>query len=229
MIKITSRRTENKRESGGIKMKLYLIRHGETDWNKTRRLQGQVDIPLNDFGRKLARETAPALQTVPFEVVYTSPLLRAKETAELVIGDRKIPMIEDTRIMEMGFGEYEGLICKGHDYNIPDPAFRNFFLAPEKYDPPQGGESFEQLSERLHAFLEEIFHKKELADKTILVSTHGAALCGMLRLIKKAPIEQFWGSGVHKNCAVTVVEVKDGKAHILEEAVTDYREEVADW
>ena len=115
MIKITSRRTENKRESGGIKMKLYLIRHGETDWNKTRRLQGQVDIPLNDFGRKLARETAPALQTVPFEVVYTSPLLRAKETAELVIGDRKIPMIEDTRIMEMGFGEYEGLICKGHD------------------------------------------------------------------------------------------------------------------
>ena len=131
--------------------------------------------------------------------------------------------------MEMGFGEYEGLICKGHDYNIPDPAFRNFFLAPEKYDPPQGGESFEQLSERLHAFLEEIFHKKELADKTILVSTHGAALCGMLRLIKKAPIEQFWGSGVHKNCAVTVVEVKDGKAHILEEAVTYYREEVADW
>lgn len=58
-------------------MKIYMIRHGETDWNKKRKLQGQVDIPLNEFGKLLAKETAPALADVPFAVCYTSPLKRA--------------------------------------------------------------------------------------------------------------------------------------------------------
>ena len=62
-------------------MKIYMIRHGETDWNKKRKLQGQVDIPLNEFGKLLAKETAPALADVPFAVCYTSPLKRAAETA----------------------------------------------------------------------------------------------------------------------------------------------------
>ena len=62
-------------------MDIYLIRHGETDWNKKRKLQGQVDIPLNEFGKLLAKETAPALADVPFAVCYTSPLKRAAETA----------------------------------------------------------------------------------------------------------------------------------------------------
>lgn len=210
-------------------MKIYMIRHGETDWNKTRRLQGQVDIPLNEFGRKLARETAPALLDVPFDVVYTSPLKRAKETAKIVIGDRRIPIIEEPRIMEMGFGEYEGLICKGDGFNIPDPEFRNFFLAPKKYHPPKGGESFEQLSERLDEFLQELYQNRKLQNKTILLSTHGAALCGILRLMKNAPMEEYWGRGVHKNCAVSVAEEQEGKVAILEEGVVYYREQVADW
>ena len=210
-------------------MKIYMIRHGETDWNKARRLQGQVDIPLNEFGRKLARETAPILSRVPFDVVYTSPLKRAKETAEIVIGGRDVQIIEEPRIMEMGFGEYEGLCCKGEGFNIPDPQFQNFFLAPEKYHPPKGGESFEQLSERLNDFLQELYHNSELENKTILLSTHGAALCGILRLMKNAPMKQYWGRGVHKNCAVSIAEEFDGKVTILEEGVVYYKEQVADW
>ena len=69
-------------------MKIYMIRHGETDWNKKRKLQGQVDIPLNEFGKLLAKETAPALADVPFAVCYTSPLKRAAETARLALGGR---------------------------------------------------------------------------------------------------------------------------------------------
>ena len=60
-------------------MDIYLIRHGETDWNKKRKLQGQVDIPLNEFGKLLAKETAPALADVPFAVCYTSPLKRDRD------------------------------------------------------------------------------------------------------------------------------------------------------
>ena len=211
-------------------MKIYMIRHGETDWNKERKLQGQVDIPLNAFGRYLAEQTAPALKDIPFDVVYTSPLSRAKETAEIVLQHRKIPVIEESRIMEMGFGPYEGLCCRRDEgWNIPDSDFRYFFDAPEKYQPPEGGESFQQISARLNEFLKELLSNESLQDKTVLLSTHGAALCGILRLIKKNPLEEYWAGGVHKNCAVTSAETEGEQIRILEEAVTYYKEEVSDW
>ena len=61
-------------------MKLYIVRHGETEWNKARRIQGQVDIPLNEFGRRLARKTAKGLSDITFDLCYSSPLSRARET-----------------------------------------------------------------------------------------------------------------------------------------------------
>lgn len=210
-------------------MNIYFIRHGETDWNKVRKLQGQIDIPLNEFGRQLALETAPALKNILFDAAYTSPLERAKETMELVLGKRDVKVIEDARIMEMGFGIYEGYFCKGENFNIPDPDFHYFYDAPEKYKAPEGGEDFHMISARLEAFLEEILSNKELEDKTILVSTHGAALCGLLRLLKKRPLQEYWGNGVHKNCAVTFVEVEDGYAEVKWENRIFYKADVENW
>ena len=210
-------------------MIVYLIRHGETDWNKSKKLQGRSDIPLNEFGRHLAEETRPAFDQVDFAAVYTSPLKRAKETAQLVIGDRDIPIIEDQRLIEMGFGDYEGLKCKGEDIEIPDEEFLSFFNAPEEYDPPEKGESFEEVSARLKDFLTELFTNEELQDKTVLVSTHGAALCGILRVIKGLPISEYWGKGVHKNCGVTILEYKDKKVTIKDENITFYKDHVPDW
>lgn len=210
-------------------MKIYMIRHGETDWNKERKLQGQIDIPLNAFGRHLAEETRPALKDVDFDLAITSPLGRAKETAQIVLGDRQIPLIEDARIREMGFGEFEGLHCKGEQYDIPDPDFHYFYDDPEKYMPPKGGESFMEVSHRLREFLEELVSNEALKDKTILISTHGAALCGILQLMKKKPICEFWGNGVHKNCAVTMAEVVDGDIQIFWENTTYYKAEVENW
>ena len=86
-------------------MDIYLIRHGETDWNKTKRLQGVTDIPLNAYGIELAEKTAEGLKDVPFDRIYTSPLIRAKETAQIILGTRQIPLLEDPRIKEIGFGE----------------------------------------------------------------------------------------------------------------------------
>ena len=84
-------------------MKIYFVRHGETDWNKDRKIQGQVNISLNEFGRHLARETAKGLKEIPFAVCFTSPLDRARETAEIILEGREVPVIEDERIIEMGF------------------------------------------------------------------------------------------------------------------------------
>ena len=88
-------------------MRLYIIRHGETDWNKEKKIQGHTDIPLNEYGRHLAEETAEGMKDISMDLCFTSPLLRAKETAQIVLGDRGIPVIEEPRIMEIGFGSFE--------------------------------------------------------------------------------------------------------------------------
>lgn len=203
-------------------MKVYLIRHGETDYNKKRRLQGQCDTELNAYGRELAEITAEALREVPFDLAFTSPLKRAKETAKIILGDRQVPVVEDRRIQEISFGEYEGLCCQGENFNIPDKSFRNFFDAPEKYTIPPGGESFEEVIERTGAFLTELIGTEAYKDKTILVSTHGCALKAILANVKHPTLAQFWGAGVHKNCGVTIMEVADGKVNILEEGKLFY-------
>ena len=203
-------------------MRLYIIRHGETEWNVKRRFQGRSDIPLNEEGRRLARITAEALEDVPFSRIYTSPLKRAYETAMIIKGVRDIPVMTEPRIIEISFGEYEGLCCGKKDYNIPDPEFMNFFDRPEAYKPPRGAEGIEELKARTADFLAEIVHNKDMEGDTILVSTHGAALRGLLSNINHVALRDFWKGGVHKNCAVTIVDVKDVQAVITEEGKTYY-------
>ncbi|MEG0590716.1 MAG: histidine phosphatase family protein [Lachnospiraceae bacterium] len=210
-------------------MKLYIIRHGETNWNKERKIQGASDIPLNDFGRVLAQQTAQGLKEIPFDAAFTSPLCRARETAQIILEGRDVPLVEDDRIKEICFGEYEGLCCSEEGWNVPDSGFENFFQAPDQYHPPKGGEDFTTVLNRLNSFLQELYQKKEWETKNVLLATHGAALCGMLTLIKENPIAQYWESKVHKNCAVTIVEVEEQQPKILEEAKIYYTEEVAEW
>lgn len=203
-------------------MKIYMIRHGETDWNIVKRLQGRSDIPLNDEGKRLARVTAKALEDVPFTRIYTSPLLRAKETAMIIKGERDIPLIEEERIQEISFGIYEGYFCAEDHYTIPDPDFIHFFKQPEKYVAPEGAEEIETLCNRTTDFLQELVHTTAYQDDTILISTHGAALRGLLSSINMNGVAEFWKGGVHKNCAVTILEVVDGKINLLEEGKVYY-------
>ncbi len=209
-------------------MKLYIVRHGETDWNKERKIQGQVDIPLNEFGRGLARKTAAGLADVRFDVCYSSPLFRARETAELILAGRDVPVVEDERIIEMAFGEYEGRCCSKDGWNLPED-FRRFFDGPERYRTPAGGEGFADVKKRTGEFLRELYGREEYRDSNILITTHGAALAGLLNNIKEKPIAEYWGEGVHKNCAVTEIEVRDGKPRIISENVVYYDDEVAPW
>ena len=206
-------------------MKIYIIRHGETDWNKVRRLQGRSDIPLNEEGRRLARITGEALSSVNFRCIYTSPLQMAKETAMLVKGDRQIDVIEDERLQEISFGIYEGHCCAKDNYEIPDPDFMNFFTRPDQYHPPEGAESIEELCARTTDFLQELVHTTQYgAEDAILLSTHGAALRGLLSSVEKTDIAHFWQGGVHKNCAVTILDVTDGIITLVVEGKTYYDE-----
>ena len=209
-------------------MKLYLVRHGETDWNIERRLQGQVDIPLNEIGRKLAVKTGMELSNISFDVCFTSPLKRAKETAELILDGKAVPIIDDERIIEMAFADWEGKHCSKERWEVPD-SFQKFFDDPANFEPAPEGESFEQVKERTGRFLEWLYVQKEYESSNVLITTHGAALAGLLNNIKGESIEKYWGVGVHKNCAVTEVEVIDGKPELISENQVYYDDVVKDW
>ena len=209
-------------------MKIYFVRHGETDWNKERKIQGQVDIPLNEFGRHLARETAKGLRDVPFDVCFTSPLGRARETAEIILQGRDVPILEDKRILEMNFGVLEGKCCSKEGWDVPD-SFQMFFDDPVHYQAPEGGEDFQAVRERTGDFLNWLFVQEQYRDSTVLVTTHGAAMAGLLNNLKKKPLAEYWGVGVHKNCGVTEVDVTDGRIDIISENKVYYTDVVKPW
>ncbi len=197
-------------------MRLYIIRHGETDWNVKGRLQGQTDTPLNEKGIRLAEITAEGMKEISFDLAITSPLERARQTAEIVLGERRTPVLEDWRIAEIRFGPWEGLGCRKENFQIPDPGFEDFYQNPFHYQPPEGGESVKEVCERAREFFHEVIGNPLWKDKTILIATHGCACRAILNNVYENKLD-FWHGRVPPNCAVNIVDVKDGKAMLTEE------------
>lgn len=211
-------------------MRIYLVRHGETNWNRERKVQGSADIPLNDYGIHLAEETAKGLKDVEFDIAYTSPLIRAKKTAEIILAGRDVPLFEEPAIQEMDFGAYEGMCCSGEHRAPESTEFNKFFTDTGHFIPAEGGETVQELLERTGRFLKELAHKTELAGKKVLVSTHGAAMTALLNCVKgNLEPGAFWGENVPPNCGVTIIDVKDGEMKITEENLVFYKEPVRTW
>ncbi len=212
-------------------MKLYVVRHGETDWNTVKRLQGRTDVPLNAFGKTLAVKTGKGLQGVVFDAVFSSPLCRAMDTAQLILthsGNTASIQVDD-RIQEIGFGIYEGLSCKAGESDMPDNNFEKFFQDCGGYRAPEGAESFEEVLARVQDFLEDLCQRTELKDKTILVVSHGTSIRGMINCITGNPVAEYWKGGVHHNCGVTIIDYNGTHLQILEENRVYYDDEVAKW
>ena len=198
-------------------MKMYIIRHGQTPWNARKCLQGRSDVDLNENGIYLAELTGKALRDVTFDMAFTSPLIRAKHTAQCILAGRKAPIIEDERLIEISFGIYEGCCYAGANRQVPQQWIENFFHAPQDYVAAPGGESLDDVEKRTRNFMEDICSRKELQDKTILVSTHGCALRGLLNSIRESNREDYWHGGVSKNCAVSIVTCNRGEKPVLVE------------
>ena len=181
---------------------IYLVRHGQTAMNRKKVLQGRSDIPLNEEGRKEAAEAGERFRKaqIIFDRVYASPLIRARETAELITD---APVITDLRLIEMDYGPYEGM-----DLMHPAPEVLTFFSDFSKNPAPEGMEPLEQVVGRLGEFLEEI--RKEAAGKTILISTHAIAMKGALEYLTPDSGGSYWSRYIG-NCAVYITgTMEDG-------------------
>lgn len=177
---------------------LYIIRHGKTDWNEIHKLQGRTDIPLNEDGRAMAREAAVEYKDINFDVCYCSPLIRAYETAQILLEGRDIPIITDDRLKEMSFGIYEGV---ENSFSIPDCPVNVLFQQPEKYAGVPEGETLEELYARTGEFLTEVVKPLLESGKDVLIVGHGAMNSSIYCQVKKVPVADFWKAGI-PNCKI---------------------------
>ena len=190
---------------------LYIIRHGQTQLNKTFALQGRSDLPLNEEGCAQAREAGRWFteQGITFDKVYSSPLQRAVKTAQLCAKD--VPIILDERLIEMDYGPYEGM-----DLKTPPPEIVEFFSDFAHNPAPKGMEQLSSVVNRMGELLQEIC--EEAKEKNILLSTHAIAMKGALEYLTPESHGSYWPKHIG-NCAVYFSEVRDGCYSVPEELV----------
>ena len=176
---------------------LYVLRHGRTDWNDEHKLQGRTDIPLNDTGRTMAVNAGELYKNVHFDICFFSPLIRARETAEILLKGRNVPIVFDDRLLEMSFGEFEGV---KDSFGLEGCPINVIFKNPENYTESIGGaETFEELEKRTGEFLREKALPLHEEGKSVLIVGHGAMNSSIVSQIKKLPREEFWSAGI-ENC-----------------------------
>jgi alpha-ribazole phosphatase len=130
-----------------MRTSIWLIRHGQTELNKARRYQGATDSPLTPFGSRQAEALAQRLRRTPFKLAITSPTMRARLTAEVILGDREAPMLDDPRWAETNHGRWEGLTYREVRARFPREAVSRF--ADALNGRPSGGESLAEVAARV--------------------------------------------------------------------------------
>ena len=162
--------------------KLYLIRHGETDYNNALRFQGQTDIPLNQKGIEQAEKAADFFRDIPLQAIYTSTLIRAKTTAEIIAGVKGMDVQETDALREMSFGIWENMNTKDIQKKYAKE-WKDFFSSPARITIPQG-ENMLDVQKRAYPTVQEILDKYPEGDVAFVA--HGGIIrvliCTMLGL-----------------------------------------------
>jgi len=170
-------------------MRIYLVRHGETEWNRIRRFQGRSNLPLNQEGIKQVNALALALKNKPLNAIYTSPLLRAFETARLIkVFHPSIPIFEEKGLIEMDLGEFDGM--KAQDWAEQYPDFRKAWNENPASVQMPGGESLKEVQTRAKDTLERITRIYS-PDSSILLSSHNFVNLTILCDLLEIPLHRF--------------------------------------
>lgn len=187
-------------------MRIYLMRHGESEANRLGVLCGWKDMPLTERGREQARAAREKIRGIRFDGVYASPLCRALETARIVADGQEVTVAEDFR--ERNMGELEGITWEEAERRYPDVAAA-WPGDPVRFAPP-GGESTLELFDRCGRAVEELIAGQPGAQRLLIVS-HGAALaCTIAYLLGKQPENAFRYR--LDNCTLAVIRIADGFA-----------------
>ncbi|MDL2058197.1 histidine phosphatase family protein [Limosilactobacillus reuteri] len=197
--------------------KVYLIRHGKTQWNLESRYQGaNGDSPLLKDSYREIELLASSLQRISFVHAYTSPLKRARVTAQALLNhlNPEIPLTIDSRLKEFNLGKMEGMHFEDVAAKWPE-VLKNFRHHPDKYDESLvEGESFLEVIARFRAAIEE--YCRQYPNDNILVISHGAALNAAINALIGTPLAHLKDRGGLSNTSTTVLTTNDGRHFELE-------------
>ncbi len=198
-------------------MKIYITRHSKTLWNEQFKLQGWKDSPLTLDGKRDALCLKDVIKDKNIDSVYSSPLNRAYETAQIIFPKSKI--IKDKRLMEMNFGIYEGRnireLKNNHEYhdlwNNPSP---NYGLP--------GGETYQQVIDRFQNFIDEKY--KENPNQTIFITIHGMLFTIVHGIALNLPVNRFneINGEIIRGCSLSLFEYKNSQYQIQYLGKDDY-------
>lgn len=197
-------------------LNLFVIRHGETEWNTQKRMQGRLDSDLTEKGKKDAQALGERLKGTDFVRIISSPSKRTLATAKLVMGGRPQLIETDERLMEIHLGDWQGKVEKDIENEYPDQ-FQAYWNEPASFV-GVSGESFFDVKERLSAILSEL--EKATPTGNVLVVTHGVVLKALYLLCRNAPVDEIWNPPFIHGTSLTMIKMQDGKMELVLEACT---------
>ncbi len=183
--------------------KVYLTRHGETEWNRQGRFQGSKNSELTDKGILAAELLASRIEEINLDCIVSSPLKRAYNTAEIVRGNKNIDIIKHNGFKEINLGDFEGMrwdeIHEKHGEvigRITEDPFNNRY---------PNGENLMEFYSRVEAALKEVIEK--CRNKSILIVAHGGTIKCIESYIRKFKIDKDWMGNVVQNCSLSCFEI----------------------
>ena len=204
--------------------KIFLVRHGETEWNVQQRLQGEKDIPLNENGKQQARSLLEKFSHVIFDAAYSSDLERAFETAEIVLSRHQIPIHKTRDLRETKLGRWEGVTVTDYRQWLKENNLLSQHLALQEFVTQKIGDDVESVAEvfqRASNFIRS--RAPHHAGQTVLMTAHGGVINSIMNLLEFKQGHRWRAS----NCGWIELEVHaDGTIHILNKNGVVQTEEV---
>ncbi|NLV16895.1 MAG: histidine phosphatase family protein [Syntrophomonadaceae bacterium] len=185
-------------------MRLFLVRHGTTGWNESGKYQGTMDVPLSDQGRREAGKVADKLRREDIKAIYSSNLIRARETAEIIAESHNLQVIVIPEIGEIDFGEWEGLNEKEIRERFGEETYRVWLEDPERAV-ISGGDSITDFSRRVVGGFNKVVEGH--TGEAIVMVTHGGALMALGCYLHGEDLSCF-RRYYHNNAAISVVELE---------------------
>jgi len=166
---------------------IFLVRHGETEWNKQNRLQGNLDSPLSRKGIRQAHEAKKSLERYVIDKAYVSPLKRARDTMDIILEDRELEAVTIDNLREINLGPWEGKTRAETMQSHPDE-YLAFWENPDSFYLP-GADTFHALQQRVVKALESIFLKEK--NKNVIVVSHWIAIKVAITYYSSIPISNL--------------------------------------
>jgi len=188
---------------------VVLARHGETLWNEMRLIQGRTDIALSDVGREQARALSTALASIPFASIYCSPLIRARETAEILSVPHKITPRIDDGFLEVNFGEWEGKTHRELREKFPEH-YERWLIDPGQVCVPRA-ELLSDVQSRVMRSFQRVTEEND--GKVVAVVAHGGVNRALLLSLLQANSGAFWRLRQDVAC-LNLIELSDGMPKI---------------